>query len=264
MNTPDLNAAAEAVTVAREVCRKAAAHLAELSSDDGRISVAKLDRSPGAGLRPGPRHRRRRGRGGDVRVRQPRRPRGPAGLPVHRRGDLRPRRPPRRPGGRVGCLGHGPRPGRRVRQRPPLARVPGGRGRGGRQPRRRLALAGRGVRARPRHVPPLRRRQGPAGGRAGAPEERRHPRGRHRRAGRDRRLRSVGPGGVRRVRRRRRERLPRHGHRHRGAVVGQPQRRRLAHHPAGDPHPGAGAGRHRGPEEGLAAPASPPARRWSA
>ena len=43
MNTPDLNAAAEAVAVAREVCRKAAAHLAELSSDDGRISVAKLD-----------------------------------------------------------------------------------------------------------------------------------------------------------------------------------------------------------------------------
>ena len=44
MDKPDLNAAAEAVTVAREVCRKAAAHLAELSSDDGRISVAKLDR----------------------------------------------------------------------------------------------------------------------------------------------------------------------------------------------------------------------------
>ena len=43
MNTPDLNAAAEAVAVAREVCRKAAAHLAELSSEDGRISVAKLD-----------------------------------------------------------------------------------------------------------------------------------------------------------------------------------------------------------------------------
>jgi (2S)-methylsuccinyl-CoA dehydrogenase len=43
VNTPDLNAAAEAVAVAREVCRKAAAHLAELSSDDGRISVAKLD-----------------------------------------------------------------------------------------------------------------------------------------------------------------------------------------------------------------------------
>ena len=43
MNTPDLNAAAEAVAVAREVCRKAAAHLAELSSDGGRISVAKLD-----------------------------------------------------------------------------------------------------------------------------------------------------------------------------------------------------------------------------
>ncbi|HYT40187.1 MAG TPA: hypothetical protein VEN99_11780, partial [Acidimicrobiia bacterium] len=44
MNTPDLNAAAEAVAVARDVCRKAAAHLAELSSEDGRISVGKLDR----------------------------------------------------------------------------------------------------------------------------------------------------------------------------------------------------------------------------
>ncbi len=44
MNTPDLNAAAEAVAVAREVGRKAAAHLAELSSEGGRISVAKLDR----------------------------------------------------------------------------------------------------------------------------------------------------------------------------------------------------------------------------
>ena len=44
MNTPDLNAASEAVAVAREVCRKAAAHLAEVSSEEGRISVAKLDR----------------------------------------------------------------------------------------------------------------------------------------------------------------------------------------------------------------------------
>jgi (2S)-methylsuccinyl-CoA dehydrogenase len=44
VNTPDLNAATEAVSVAREVCRKAAAHLADLSSEDGRISVAKLDR----------------------------------------------------------------------------------------------------------------------------------------------------------------------------------------------------------------------------
>src|ERR1044072_8332628 len=44
VNTPDLNAATEAVAVAREVCRKAAGHLAELSSEDGRISVGKLDR----------------------------------------------------------------------------------------------------------------------------------------------------------------------------------------------------------------------------
>jgi (2S)-methylsuccinyl-CoA dehydrogenase len=44
VNTPDLNAASEATAVAREVCRKAAAHLAEVSSEEGRISVAKLDR----------------------------------------------------------------------------------------------------------------------------------------------------------------------------------------------------------------------------
>ena len=44
MNTPDLNAANEAVAVARDFCRKAAAHLAELSSDGGRVSVGKLDR----------------------------------------------------------------------------------------------------------------------------------------------------------------------------------------------------------------------------
>jgi (2S)-methylsuccinyl-CoA dehydrogenase len=44
VNTPDLDAAAQAVAVARGVCRKAAAHLAELSAEDGRISVAKLDR----------------------------------------------------------------------------------------------------------------------------------------------------------------------------------------------------------------------------
>jgi (2S)-methylsuccinyl-CoA dehydrogenase len=43
VNTPDLKAAADAVAVAREVCRKAAAHLADVSNDGGRISVAKLD-----------------------------------------------------------------------------------------------------------------------------------------------------------------------------------------------------------------------------
>src|ERR1044072_3602783 len=47
VNTPDLNAATQAVAVAREVCRKAAGHLAELSSEDGRISVGKLDRHQG-------------------------------------------------------------------------------------------------------------------------------------------------------------------------------------------------------------------------
>jgi (2S)-methylsuccinyl-CoA dehydrogenase len=43
VNTPDLKAAADAVAVAREVCRRAAAHLADVSNDGGRISVAKLD-----------------------------------------------------------------------------------------------------------------------------------------------------------------------------------------------------------------------------
>ena len=68
-------------------------------------------------------------------------------------------------------------------------------------------------------------------------DQRRHPRGHHRRAGRARRVRPVGARGVRRVRDRRRVRLPRHGRRHRGALVGLARRRRLAHHPPRDPHP---------------------------
>ncbi len=54
---------------------------------------------------------------------------------------------------------------------------------------------------------------------------------------RARRLRPVGPRGVRWVRERRRGRLPRHGGRHRGALLGIAGRRRLAHHPPRDPHP---------------------------
>ena len=52
---------------------------------------------------------------------------------------------------------------------------------------------------------------------------------------------------------RRRGRLPRHGGRHRGALVGLARRRRLAHHPARDPHPRDRRRRHRGAEAALAA-----------
>ena len=113
-------------------------------------------------------------------------------------------------------------------------------------PRRRLR-AGR------RDVPPLRRRQDPPGRRARAPHQRRRARGDHLRPRRDRRLRPLGAGGVRRVRDRRRVRLHRHGRRDRGAVAGLARHRRLARHPARDPHPGARRGRHRGAEADLAA-----------
>ena len=97
--------------------------------------------------------------------------------------------------------------------------------------------------------------QGPARRRARAPHQRRHPRGRHQRAGRARHLRALRARGVRRLRRRRRGRLHGHGRRHRGAVPRLARRRRLAHHPARDPHPGAGEGRHRGAEARVAAEA---------
>ena len=44
MNTPDLDAAAAAVEAARALCVRAARHLAQQSSEDGRISVDRLDR----------------------------------------------------------------------------------------------------------------------------------------------------------------------------------------------------------------------------
>ena len=47
------------------------------------------------------------------------------------------------------------------------------------------------------------------------------------------------PERVRRLHRGRRGRVPRHGRRHRGAVPRLARHRRLAHHPARDPHPGA-------------------------
>ena len=58
----------------------------------------------------------------------------------------------------------------------------------------------------------------------------------------------------------RRERLPGHGRRHRGAVAGLARRRRFAHHPARDPHPRPRQGRHRGAEARVAAEASRSAR----
>ena len=60
----------------------------------------------------------------------------------------------------------------------------------------------------------------------------------------------------------RRERLPGHGRRHRGAELGVARHRRLAHHPPRDPHPGARARRHRGPEGRRGCPSWPPARCW--
>ena len=50
-----------------------------------------------------------------------------------------------------------------------------------------------------------------------------------------------------------RERLHRHGGRHRGAVVGIARRRRFAHHAPRDPQPGAGGRGHRGTEAVMAA-----------
>ena len=56
------------------------------------------------------------------------------------------------------------------------------------------------------------------------------------------------------------QRLPRHGGGHRGAVAGLARHRRLAHHPARDPHPGPREGRHRGAEAASGCPSWPPPR----
>ncbi len=60
----------------------------------------------------------------------------------------------------------------------------------------------------------------------------------------------------------RRERVHRHGRGHRGAVPGVARRRRVAHHPARDPDPGAAGRRHRGAEADVAAASWPPPRSW--
>ena len=85
-------------------------------------------------------------------------------------------------------------------------------------------------------------------------DERRHPRGHHRGPGRDRRLRALGPRGVRRASRSAASTTTS------GMVVATEELSwgslgvgRLAHHPARDPHPGHRAGRHRGAEAALAA-----------
>ena len=153
-----------------------------------------------------------------------------------------------------GALDARPRLRRRL-PRPRLRRRPGVRDRAV-APQRRLRDGGR-------HVPALRHRQDRTGRRAHPPRRHRHPRGDHRRPRRLGLLRAVGARGVRRVRQRQRERLPRHGDRHRGALPGLARRRRLADHPARDPHPRPRTGRHRGAEAGVAAPASQPARSWS-
>ena len=61
-------------------------------------------------------------------------------------------------------------------------------------------------------------------------------------------VRPVDPRRVRRLRRGRRRRVHRHGRGHRGAVARLARRRRFAHHPTGDPGPGAAGRRHRGAE----------------
>ena len=99
--------------------------------------------------------------------------------------------------------------------------------------------------------------------RAHPPRQRRHPRGHHLRPGRDGRLRPVDPRGVRRLQRGRRVRVHRHGRRHRGAVARLARRRRLADHPARDPHPRARRGRHRGAEARVAPAAGHRPRSWS-
>ncbi len=91
--------------------------------------------------------------------------------------------------------------------------------------------------------------------RARPPHQRRRSRGGHHRPCRARRLRALRPGRVRRFLRGRRQRVPGDGHRHRGAQQGEPRHRRVADHPAGDPHPCPRQGRHRGAEAALAATA---------
>ena len=126
-------------------------------------------------------------------------------------------------------------------------------GRAVREARHRPDPPLRRLRARRRHVPPLRRGQDPARRRARAPHERRRARGDHQRPRRARRLRPVGARGVRRLGDRRRAGLHRHGRRDRGAVARLARHRRLARHPPRDPHARAGRGRHRGAEAAVAA-----------
>ncbi len=214
-----------------------------------------------------------RGRGGidanqvvayDVVARRRRGGHGPGRPPVRRAGERR--------GGHRRCLrgrrGGGPR-GQGGRPRGALGRRAGlgdarvlflggrarpvGAGRAGGD--RGAAAPRRGLRARARDVPPLRRGEGAPARRARAPHELGHPRRGHRGAGRARRLRPLGARGVRRLRVGRRERLHGHGRGDRGAQLGLARRRRLAHHPARDPHPGARVRRHRGAEEAVAAQA---------
>ena len=118
--------------------------------------------------------------------------------------------------------------------------------------RHRAVPPPRRVRPRARDLPPLRRRQDPTRRRARAPDNPDIPEEIVVGPRRDRRLRALGPRGVRRLRGRRRARLPRHGRRDRGALVGLARRRWLAHHATRDPHAGHRARRHRGAEATVA------------
>ena len=136
------------------------------------------------------------------------------------------------------------------------APVDAGRARGTRGP----TDARSGLRPRTRDLQALRRREGQAQCRARAPHQLRRSRGDHRGARRAGRFRSVGAGGVRRIRDRIRERLPRDGHRHRRTVVGLARDRRLSDHPPRDPLKGPRARGYRGSEARLAPDDSPQAR----
>ena len=182
-----------------------------------------------------------------------RRPRRDRGAPGHRVRGRRAGRPDRPGGGREAAWGveagwSAPAADFLAARRDPAALAALAQRRGTAPPRQRL-------RAGARDVPPLRRGEGAPARRARPPHQRRHPRGDHHRPGRAGRLRAVGPRGVRRLRHRRGERLHGHGRRHRGVELGLAGHRRLADHPARDPHPGPGLRRHRGAEEAVAAQA---------
>ena len=160
---PDqLVAAAAAVDRATEIVDTATRTLAR-RVERRRTDLGRQTRRPsGARVRPRARSERARGVPRDAHVRRARRARVDARTRVHRRGDRR----PRREGDRARrALGRRPRHPRRrapLRRSAPVAAVPRNAGRDAAGVGNRAAPPLRGVRARRRHVPALRRRQDPA------------------------------------------------------------------------------------------------------